>query len=93
MAGPVGQDQAVAILAQGGENVCGDLAGALLVSGQVLVDRSHAAGAGRVGVVPVFGRVKVQHRGGPAGARKRVLPGWVGSRESAMVCPTGPTDL
>ena len=45
MAGPVGQDQAVAVLAQCREDVRGDLPGALLISGQVPVDGRHAARA------------------------------------------------
>ena len=79
MAGPVGQDQAVAVLAECGEDVRYDLPGALLISGQVPVDGCHAAGAGRVcvAVVPVRSRVNVHHRRRPAGAQKRVLAGWV----------------
>jgi hypothetical protein len=79
MAGPVGEDQAVAVLAECGEDVRDDLPGALLISGQVPVDGRHAARAGRVGVaiVPVRSRVNVQHGSGPAGTQKRVLAGWV----------------
>jgi hypothetical protein len=38
MAGPVGEDQAVAVLAERGEDVRDDLPGALLVGGQVPAD-------------------------------------------------------
>jgi hypothetical protein len=79
MAGPVGEDQAVAVLAECGEGVCDDLPCALLISDQVSADGRHTARAGRVGVavVPVRSRVNVQHRGGPAGDYKRVLAGCV----------------
>jgi hypothetical protein len=50
VAGPVGEDQAVAVLAECGEDVRDDLPGALLISGQVPVDGRHAARAGGVGV-------------------------------------------
>ena len=67
---PVGQDQAVSVLAERGGDVRDDLAGALLVGGQVPVDGSHPAGAGWfcVTVVPVGSRVDVQDGNGPAGA-------------------------
>jgi hypothetical protein len=82
VAGPVGEDQAVAILAKCGEDVRDDLPGALLIGGQVPVDGRHATRTGRVGiaVVLVRGRVDVQHGDGPAGARKGVLAGWVAGK-------------
>ena len=87
MAGPVGEDQAVAVLTERGEDVRDDLPGALLISGQVPVDGRHAAGTGRVGVavVPVRSRVNVQHRGGSAGARERALAGDLLTAQEAQV--------
>ncbi len=79
LAGPIGEDQAVAVLAKCGKDVQDDLPGALLIGGQVPVDGRHAARARRIGVtvVPVRGRVHVQHGGGPAGAHQCVLAGCV----------------
>jgi hypothetical protein len=67
--------QAVAVPGERGKDVRGDLPGALFVSGQVPLDVRHPARAGRIGttVVAVRSRLNVQHRGGPAGAWKRVL--------------------
>ena len=86
VAGPVGQDQAVAVLAEGGENVRGYLPGALLVSGHVPVDDCHPAGAGRVGiaVIPVRGRMNVQNGRGPPGAGKGFLAGRVAGERDGV---------
>ena len=86
MAGPVGQDQVVAVLAECGEDVRDYLPGALLIIGQVPVDGRHAARAGRVGVavVPVRSRVNVQHGGGTAGTQKRVLAGCVAGKRDGV---------
>ena len=69
VASAIGEDETVAVLGECGEDVRGDLPGALLISSQGPVDVRHPARAGRVGaaVVAVRSRVNVQHRDGPAG--------------------------
>jgi hypothetical protein len=67
VADPVGEDEAVPALAEGGGDVGDDLLVAVVAGDEVLVDDGHPARRGRAGVsgVAVGGRVDAQHRRGP----------------------------